>query len=404
MLSALLITAASVSGGACGDVRVPVERPRRVRNPLFGERLQQKLETIASVSWENLTEGGRSFSLRAVRRTIEDVWRIPLLVDRRIDPNSEISVAATDVSIREVLRKVADQAGGVVCFDPHFVYVGPESAVHRLRTLIALRAQELYELQRRREENPPPLDPRRYFELVRREDLVYSDLDSPRQILQRIGERYDVAFVNLQAVPHDLWAGCELPQLTFVEAVSVVLIQYDATFRWEVPGRSLRIVSAPEHVAVARTYRVPPAKRAAFSAAARALGLDVPAGRSRVVLAATIEQHERLKGVLSGTADRPDAVPVPLQRRRFTLELRNAPVLGVMKQLEQAGIRFDYSPQELATAGIDLQQRVSLKLTDAPPETFFRALFQPLGLKTSIDGQIVRLRPARSSDVPAPMR
>ena len=92
------------------------------------------------------------------------------------------------------------------------------------------------------------------------------------------------------------------------------------------------------------------------------------------------------------------------RRRRFTLELRSAPVLAVMRQLEQAGIRFEYSPRELADAGIDLQRRVSLKLTEAPPETFFEALFGPLGLQAEVDDQTVRLRPASPAKPPGSAR
>lgn len=384
------------AGSVCAS-KVTVERPRRDRDPLFGDRQQRKLDEITSVSWENLTKGGRSFSLREVRRTIEDVWRIPLLVDRRIDPNREIALVAKDATVREVLTEVARQAGGAVSFDPHFVYIGPAAAAQRLRTLIAVRAQELYELQRREGNGSSALSPRRYFELVRREDLLYSDLDTPRAILTDVARRYGVEVVNLQAIPHDLWAGCQLPQLSFVEAVSVVLIQWDATFRWIEPGRSLQIVPAAADVAIVKAYRVPAAKRAAFADAAAELGLQVDAAAPTVVVAATIEQHDRLKRVLTGQPPRATRGPVPLSRRRFTLELRNAPVLAVMRQLEQAGIRFEYSSRELATAGIDLQRQVNLKLTDAPPEAFFEALFGPLGLKAEFDDHTVRLHPASRS-------
>jgi hypothetical protein len=82
----------------------------------------------------------------------------------------------------------------------------------------------------------------------------------------------------------------------------------------------------------------------------------------------------------------------PLLRRRFTLKVARARAADIMKQLEQTGVRFEYDAKAFETAGIRIDQTVSLDVRQVTAAVFFERLFGPLGLTVTIDGLTVRMR------------
>lgn len=84
---------------------------------------------------------------------------------------------------------------------------------------------------------------------------------------------------------------------------------------------------------------------------------------------------------------------LPIQRRKFTLRAQKVPVLAVMQKLEQSGIEFEYQPQQLKQAGVDLTQRIDISVQNADANEFFDVLFGPLNLSYQIEGIKVTLTP-----------
>ena len=106
-----------------------------------------------------------------------------------------------------------------------FVYLGPKSATRQLRTLIELRKIDLQSKETR-------IPEQRRNELQRHRTFEWRDLDTPREILARISDSFRLTISNVDLIPHDLWAAAVLPDASLSEALSVVLIQFDLTFRW----------------------------------------------------------------------------------------------------------------------------------------------------------------------------
>ena len=348
---------------------------------LAGGRFTAELDRGLTASWSGL-------SAREVLGRISAEREIAILLDRRIDPSQEIAVDFAGEPLRDALQSLASRIGAEMRLVGNVVYVGPASAAVKLRTLVELRGDEL---------NATEIPLRRRQELARRRTIHWNDLDRPAEILRRLAASYELDVLGLEKVPHDLWAGATLPDVSAREALSLVLIQFDLTFAWAEGGSAIRIVPLPERLVLERRYR--PRGESAAAAAERWRGefaeLQAEPLGGEVVVTATAEQHEAIAESLqprrSPGASRATERPTPIERRRFTLQMERVPASALMKKLEESGIVFEYDAAQLAAAGVDLDQPITVRVRDAAPDEFFRAVFEPLGLRHSFGGLTVTL-------------
>lgn len=345
-----------------------------------GPRFRRELETPASGAWTNVP-------LRTLLRDLATQHGVAILLDRRIDPTLRLPLEITNQPLKEGLEGMAARVGAQTSLTQNVVYIGPGPARNRLRTLIELRTAEL-------QPSAAPQSDRRRRDLLRRQTVSWEDLTSPREVLTQLAERWSLTLRDLDKhVPHDLWAGATLPEVTAIEALSLVLIQFDLTFQWDRDGQTVLLIPAPETVAVERKLR--PRGRSAqefvTQLEARFPGVETRIAGADVLVRSTVEVHESVADWMNPTARKP-AAPTPLRQRTFTLTFRRAPVADVLRKLEESGIVFDYDRQAFAAAGIDFSHLIDLDLNQASAEDFLRALFAPFPLAFEIDQVTVRLR------------
>lgn len=377
MQTAFLLCAAALAAAS------EVELNRPVPALQVGRRFRAALEEPVSAAWAHVP-------VRAILKKVSAERQVSILLDRRIDPTRELSIDVTALPLREALAEIAAGAAGQASVLENTVYLGPPQGCAKLRTLIALRTEELF---------ADDSAGRRQFELARRHTLHWSDLDRPADLIERIASRYALEVQDQDLVPHDLWAGATLADASAIEALQLVLIQFDLTFEWMDAARGIRIVPAPEEVRMARSYtpRTNDLRQLAAAWSDALPGVQTEVAQREVIVRGTVEQHEAIAELLNPARQRkPPATtadPVPLGRREFTLRIENVPASALMEKLEQSGIEFKYDAQALAEAGIDLDRPISLDIAKADAKTFFRAVFTPLGLEAVLGELSVELKP-----------
>ena len=357
----------------------PSERTAELQT---GPRFQLELNQVSAGNWENV-------ELRALFQKLSTQRRVAILLDRRVDPTLTIPVNIAGLPLKSCLQKIAHQASAEISIPENVVYIGPARAAGQLRTLIELRTGELQSSQ---------IPERRRTDLRRRHAIDWADLDTPGEVLKQIVDRYQVQLQGGERIPHDLWAGCHLPDVTVAEALSLVLIQFDMTFAWRDGGTGIDLVPIPESLFVER--RIKPRGRSAAESLKLVEGefpkLKVRVEGPDVVVRGTLEEYEAVSSLLKGTSTRP-AVKTRLgslsQRSFAEIKFKRVPVRAVMKKLEESGVRFDFSQEQLKAAGIDLDQTIDLELEKATADEFLKALFEPLKLSFEIDDQTVKLTP-----------
>ncbi len=205
---------------------------------LTGPELARKLAEPATFSWTNAPA-------ERVLKNLSESQRVAILLDRRIDPQHQVTLATSDAPLGKVLGELASRLNASYCQFGPVAYIGPAKIADKLRTLAALRLADVKRL-----------DKQRVRELLRLRSWSWDDLAEPRQLAADLAQQAGVELLDDGRIPHDLWRAADLPPVSWIDRVTLLAAQFDLTFRLEDAGRRLRLTPLPEHVAIARTYRV----------------------------------------------------------------------------------------------------------------------------------------------------
>lgn len=359
---------------------------------MSGKKFEWALDQPVVATWQNA-------ELRVATRALSEQRQVPVIFDRRLDPNLMFSLVTRSEPLRDVWLRLAKIVDGGVSITSQTVYLGPISAAGKLRTLIALRQDEIQQLATK-------LPTSQRSALNARHPLRWDDLTSPRDIVQGLAEERDLQVKGLELIPHDLWGATDLPPVSLAEAATLVLIQYDLTFRLSVAGKvvEMELLPIPEMVAIEKKWPLPRAKADVISQAIQSElpGITTQATAEQLLARGTQEQLESLERIInsisSGTTSRKKpAPPAPLSKRRFTFQAKDAPLSAILDKLAETGIQFEYDRAALKAQGIDIDQLAAVDVKDVSPEELFEKLFQPLKIEYKIDGLRISLTRRKSS-------
>jgi hypothetical protein len=330
-------------------------------------------------------------AMRDALRNAAHVWGVPVVADRRVDPDRCVDLKFHDATIDEILKAIAQsQKLGVTCLGP-VAYLGPKEPAGKLLTLSALRHDEVRKL---------PEDAARRWEAKSR--FGWPDFATPRSLLEQLAKDNDLQLKGLGRVPHDLWAGVDLPGLSLVDRFTLVAIQFDLTFQIGDDGASVELVPIPERVAVVRSH---PGQRDP-AATAQKLAQLAPEAEVRVLgekvyVRGRIEDHRRLREpggppATSASKTKPKAKPSPGGTRMYTISTKPGPLDVLLTQLgTNLGLEVRLDRAALEAAGISPSQQVSLSVKNATIDEIFRALLKPAGCAFRRQDDVVEVFPAR---------
>lgn len=340
-----------------------------------------------AAEWERpLTVAFENAELRDTLRKLAPERQLSLVLDRRIDPSATVSFTMQQEPLRQGLsRLAADHAAELVLTD-NVAYIGPADRARWLRTWI---------VQAERGMSPDPTK----RPVLARKTVAWNDLTSPRAIVDAIATTYNFPIENPQKLPHDLWAGATLPNVTVVEALALVLIQLDLGWSIDPKTRRITLTDWQEPDLIERSYT-----RRGKATVASLLSdwqhqwpeLSITARDKSLVVLGRIEDHERVTKAISGGGNRVGPVdgpaPTPLSQRRFTLNEKNVPARAVLKELEKTGAELVFDEDSLAAAGADLDRGVSIQVQKANIDEFLRAVLGPVNATAEVTGLTITIR------------
>lgn len=373
---------------ACGVICLSLWRSARAGGAepqqwLTGTALHKALDQPVTLVQERTP-------VRELLRKLSEVRQTACWLDRRIDPSTPVTLPPQPAPLREVFDEVARQVGARCVLVGGTLCLGREADLDRIAT-----QAEALQMLTKTDRNLPAA---RRVQLAREQSFAWQDLDRPIDVLGKISQQWSFSISNPELVPHDLWAGGTASGVDATQALSLVLGQFDLSFRWLPGGTIVEVIPLPERVAVERLHRP---QRMSLSEAAQAIHTQwpgvpaAPRGAGLAVEASVLEHaaiSERLGEVRT---TKPIATPsAPLDRRRFpNVRIVRKPISAVLASLAAQGVVVEYDAAQLGAAGIDLETLVSLEFNDATVDEFFTALCAPVGLHYTIDGPRVILRP-----------
>lgn len=293
-----------------------------------------------------------------------DAQALHVLIDRRVDPSSPLALTADRVPAEETVRAAAERSGAKLALLDGLAYIGPEPAAKRLATVAALRTKEAQsastELRKK---------------LLDRQPWQWDDFAAPRELLAKLGEDASVTMVGAEQIPHDLWAAAKLPPLTLVERLTVLLQQFDLTYRIGDDGGSIVLEPLPERVFIERDYAAGAKPEERLEEwRSRAPEAEIELRGKRIVVRGTVEEHAAM---MATSRPKPRTPETPQSTDVYTLKVDGEPLNKILPPLaKQLRLELVIDEPGITARGIPLDYRVTFEVKQAPLKELMDAVFQ----------------------------
>jgi hypothetical protein len=204
--------------------------------------------------------------------------------------------------------------------------------------------------------------------------------------------------LNEEAIPHDLWPAVNLPPLTAVDRLTILLAGFNLTYTIGGTAREIRIVPFPETVTLELTYPlelVPETMRTRVASRFPALSLERrPDG---LLVSGTWEEHRQLKRLLAG---RTPGTESHLQEgeEAYTLRVKASARKLIATVSSQLGLQLEIDPS--ITEKLD--EHISVEVDQVPAEELLEAIVAPIGLDYRLNGQLLTILPRATGQATQP--
>lgn len=342
-----------------------------------GVDFEKQLDSEVDLRWEDVP-------LRDALNRMASSQEIAFFLDRRLDPDQLISISANAIPLEMVVQTVAKKAGGGSCHVGSVVYIGPADTARNLATVAAV--QEDFARQSR--------DPA-IRELFSSEAVQWPELTEPRELLTDLAQRHRLTFRNLnEAVPHDLWRAGELPKMTTVESLTLLLAGFGATYRVvkNAAGDSqIELIPLPEDPQLTKRFPF----RGDLSDAATKLQAEFPDLAVETQAGAVTVTGKYEDVTLAGRMLRGETIKrmnVTPGKKLYTTAVQQQPLGAVLNSLAKSlSLKIEASDevQEM------LQQRVSFSVEKVDVAELLQAAMAETQVQWELNGDVLKITPLK---------
>lgn len=357
-----------------------LESAERASEWLTGRAFEEQLTQPATVFWADSP-------LREYLCNFGRVQRTAILVDRRVDPEQMLTLALRDEPVLAVIQKAANSRNLRAAVLHNVVFVGTSASADRIRTVVELRRQEI-----------DALGGDALHKFSTQASIAWSDLASPRDLLGRLAEENGLEVVNLAQVPHDLWAAGELPPMSLTERLTLILHQFDLTFRVAADARRVAVIPLPQNVGIVRDYpggSAPETLAEKWRDAYPNCEFRIVGNRIHVRgLVEDLDAIEAMRNPLGRQAgkSRGNRKPDRPSEQVFTANVPDRPLGAVLAHFaKQLGLELQIDQASLQGAGVSLEQSISFRVENATFDELFQAALTPVGCTHERQGNVLKV-------------
>jgi hypothetical protein len=339
----------------------------------LGPAFRQQLVEPVGLTWKD--RGLRDGLVR-----LSETHGVSVFLDRRIDPDQQLTLTARDKPLGDLLAEIAAAAVAATTNLGSVVYIGPKSAAAQVATIAALRRQDAGRLPKEAQAR-----------VLKAQPWQSEELAQPRNILEELAQQASLRVVNAELIPLDVWPAVRVPPLAWTDRMTLLLIGFDLTFDFEEQGKTIRLVPAPAAAVIEKTHAV----RGSVTHMASELRRVLPEVQTRIeqgklVVLASEEDHDRIDRLLSGQSI--PAKPKPgAAEKLYSMEVGNEPAGKVVKSIaDSLGKELKYDAGVLKK----LKQPIDLKLKDASLDFLLESTLKPLGLTYQLTEKALEIVPS----------
>lgn len=378
LLAVALLTLASVQRVGAGTLEAGQPGLSGSRF-LVGPQLERRLQDRITVSFVEQP-------YRRVVRSLAEGYQLAIFLDRRIDPDRTVTLVQQELALREVLSRLAELGDGEIVWVGPVAYLAP-----RDKGWQALAGSELCQ---QAVENFPAAQRQAWQRLAA---LSWPDFSTPRDLIADLVREIGWELATPEQIPHDLWAGGELPPLTLAEKLGLLLACFDLRPAPNLPRRQVELQPLDTAVRWRRMYRWPLPQVAGPEGLARLLPRAQWEVRGNwLVVLADWSEHRRLMELADASPRRPERTQRSSPERLYTIRQAKGRFESVMRQLAATfGLEVRFDVEALSRAGITPDTPISFSVENATLEELFRAATQAAGCDFRLEGKTLYIFPAR---------
>ncbi len=347
---------------------------------LTGEKLRAQLEQKISFNRSGVP-------LRQGIVSLARSQRVAILLDRRVDPDQKVDMTVADVSLDAGLLVIAERLKVGMAIVGPVVYFGPPKTAERVRTLAALRKEEV-------PKSPSAVRAR----FLQPHPSRWADLAEPRQLLTALATECQIEIQGADRIPHDLWSAADLPPASFIDRLTLLAAQFDLTFAIAADGSSVQLADMPEAPVITRSYPLRGSAAQQSGQVVKKLTEALPTAKIEsdsgpLTVRGRAEDHEFVETFLAGRTAKRTTVTGGQQVYQLTISM------PVGKAIQQLGgmMKLDMRVDEAAirAAGLSLDTEVKATLKDVTADQLLKAVLSPAGLTFERHDKVVDVRPAK---------
>ena len=157
-----------------------------------------------------------------------------IFLDRRIDPSTPVEIGMNSVTPEQFLWAVGKSCGLGVCRIDNFYYFGPPESAATLP--FAIEELNRATSKRRRASK---------VDWNKQAILKTDSVIEPKRLLEQLADQNGFTIKNLEAIPHDTWAGFDLPATSLDNRVAILLVGFGKWLERSADGTEIVIVDFP---------------------------------------------------------------------------------------------------------------------------------------------------------------
>ena len=303
-----------------------------------------------------ITATWSGIGLREWASRVSLIAGLPVLVDRRLDPDTAIRLECREEPLLDVLERAAAVAGGEVAALESSIRIVPRGLADISRRAEAARAARLASVPSRQRSVLDAPMPWQWPAGAR-----------PRDLVEAVATKAGIALEGIAMVPHDHLPAMSLPEMTLAEGLDLVLADFDLRIDWQAAQAAARV---PNGRIIASDAGLPPP------------GATAAAGKPATAKPASGKPSGRRP--LSKPKQAADA-------HTYSLQVA-APLEEVLSAIAtRLSLKLDLDRESLTRSGIAPREIVRATVKDASRDELLAAILGPLDLTWTIDGKTLRV-------------
>ncbi|MEO1991753.1 MAG: hypothetical protein ABGW78_07465 [Pirellulales bacterium] len=273
-----------------------------------------------------------------VSQQIGRLAKIPVILDRRINPTTPISIEASGESSDVILAQVAKMCNAQIVYLRSSIRITPPQSAGRCVAAETLRNKELNRLASKQKQR-----------LLHTEAWSWPSGSQPRNLLEALVQKNRLTIPNMNMVPHDHFPAADIPPIPLADRLDLLLAHFDLRVAWAPNASS-------EH----------------------------PSG----MIVALPKAPETAMAKPSRSTSRPQQ---PQGRKVFTLRLEAPLEPSLVALTKQLGLTLELDRATLTARGISPQEIARADVTQVSREKLLDAILKPLGISWQIRDTTLRV-------------